>query len=107
MVVVGEGDKRGRNKGTHKSSEEGPVGAWLSLQRFEKTRKAPCLVHSCQAPASAPASPSPLSQDHLSSRSLFILRSFSFCKKQSQKPVQNRQCGRPVLYYKNFSWYRI
>lgn len=26
---------------------------------------------------------------------------FSFCKKQSQKPVQNHQCGCPVLYYKN------
>lgn len=26
---------------------------------------------------------------------------FSFCKKQSQKPVQNHPSGRPVLYYKN------
>lgn len=32
---------------------------------------------------------------------------FSFCKKQSQKPVQNHQCGRPVLYYKTSSGYII
>lgn len=49
-----------------------------------------------------PPHPSPSKTTFLHSHYLFFVPS-SFCKKQSQKPVQNHQCGCPVLYYKNSS----
>lgn len=58
-------------------------------------------------PSSCPPSPSPqIKTTFLHGHYLFFVP-LSFCKKQSQKPVQTHWCGRPVLYYKNSFRYII
>lgn len=89
---------RGRGKGTLQCRGEARCGP--PCQTGDDLCP-PSLASAFRLLPPPPASPAPWNQDHLSSRSLFILRSFFFCKKQSQKPVQNHPSGRPVLYYKS------
>lgn len=82
----GDSDKRERDKGTHKSSEEGPA----PILKIWGDPECPCPV------PPGPLCPTPphpqIKTTFLHGHYLFFVP-FSFCKKRSQKPVQNHQCG--------------
>lgn len=93
------------------SPEEGPALHPEGLGRLLPPSPPPITFYPHpQSPAPSahfsrhPCTPSTLTPSKttfLHSHYLFFVP--SFCKKQSQKPVQNHQCGCPVLYYKNSS----
>lgn len=93
-------------RGTHTSEEtQGrPVLHPEDLWRHPPPPSPPLsiLVPGAQRPPAKlpppPPPPNPSKTTFLHSHYLFFVP--SFCKKQSQKPVQNHQCGCPVLYYK-------
>lgn len=99
-----------RAEGTHRSSEEGLVWAQLLSERFGKTRNAssqfPQIPFATRTqrtllPDSCPSPRRPLIKTTFLHGHYLFFVPFSFCKKQSQKPVRNHLCGCPVLYYKN------